>query len=1166
MHNFRQQTSRFSYSLLALAIAGAFATSGSSATLEANWSAIHLQDAWSQGFTGQGVELGIFDLGVDGDHRTFAGKEIDYLFSKEYLKDYPDGLTSEQWSKRNHGTHVAGIMAGQGYGAAQNASLVVLTPSWNDLSNTIKEIHELYIEALDAFPNVRIWNNSLGWNFALGKYAGVPQGDMPLMTEVFDKAFSTDRVLVFAAGNEGGITPNNPVRDGIQSLKYAGHLINVVNIDADHLSDPKKVLYHSQEHGNSLIQTNLGVFASVWTIAAPGTEVPSASAGTGSGTVNMSGTSMATPLVSGVLGLVEEAFPWMSSEQLTDVVLSTVTPMHEAVGVSEGVYEEYRISDVSSIRNDKELKQIFWNQSLDNEYKFWDSEYKAYEESVAVVYWNGRGDGFDITKFKTELYEKAQTLVDRKYAKALEDIEWAPDLQQAELKAKLEVACKKWIDYFVNNVVIIENSLGNGLLNAGRAVGGLATIDLNRMARWDKDNNKWMLPVGTTASNSDQINYTLTLKGDGVSRFTNDISEVRWDPALHINTVEQLFAYSDAIKKGNTDGWYENYNELKAPENAYLPIGFKVTGESREGEVNTAGTLVFAGNVRLSGEIDVLNNAVLIVNGSVAGLNSQIQTFSNKESALPGLVRSDETGTIGGTGTIQNLISYGVLSPGDDTAIDPTGTLTVTETLTIVKGTILLDVGKNKKDKIVANTIVWDGASSGTTLIGDDSNNANDATLTFHLRAGDYIAKDFKFDPKDYFEDTQSDITPTFENANATFSEMSFELKKNDNGTWTLSRLPNAMQNIADSSGLDGDSKRRMTLLDQAIARDGEKLSVGAQSIVSWLDRKADTFNLTNVEDVRSEIATTLVGLSPDDHKLLDAAILARTSRIRDIAAMSPEETLADSQTRVIATLSYDNTRMDAPRSDAETNLATVAGGMNRGLANGTFGWRFGAFTDHTEGSNHSTELKGTGVFASADLTQDIAGVRVFGGLTAGWSSDKRERQVTVADETSHFTARSESFFGSASGGAGLRIPVTDTFELFPYASLSYDLIRRGSFNEGDGAGAQSWDSDTLSTAALEAGTRWLATFATDRATWQLAGKAAWRNRFHQDEAKSYAWSGIDDTADEEFFKNKNSGLLRLSATYQGSANQTFTLALDGEVGDSGTKRLGAQAQWIYRF
>lgn len=424
MHNLRDRNTRFSYSLLALAVAGVFSSAGYAAALETNWGAIHLEDAWAQGYTGQGVKFGIFDLGVDLDHRAFANKDIDSLFSAEYQKDYPDGLTSEDWSNRNHGTHVAGIMTGQGYGAAQDASLVVLTPSWNKLENTIKEIHELYIRAFDEFPNVRIWNNSLGWNFVLNKYAGIPKEDMNLMVNVFDKAASTDRVLVFAAGNEGGITPNDPVRTGIESHKYDGHLINVVNVDADHLGDPKRALYHTQNNGNSRVQTNLGVLASVWTIAAPGTEVPSASAGTSSDTINMTGTSMATPFVSGVLALVQEAFPWMSSEQLTDVVLSTATPMHEAVGVSEGIYEEYHIRDVDGIRTNEAQQQTFCYQSSDNGYVFWDSDFKIKHESVALVYWNGRGDGFDMNELKEQLRQKAEALTARKYAEDLSIVEW----------------------------------------------------------------------------------------------------------------------------------------------------------------------------------------------------------------------------------------------------------------------------------------------------------------------------------------------------------------------------------------------------------------------------------------------------------------------------------------------------------------------------------------------------------------------------------------------------------------------------------------------------------------------------------------------------------------------------------------------------------------------
>ena len=59
----------------------------------------------------------------------------------------------------------------------------------------------------------------------------------------------------------------------------------------------------------------------------------SVEAGSGNGSIEMTGTSMAAPHVAGTLALVQQAFPWMTASQLADCVLTT------ARKPQEGVYE-----------------------------------------------------------------------------------------------------------------------------------------------------------------------------------------------------------------------------------------------------------------------------------------------------------------------------------------------------------------------------------------------------------------------------------------------------------------------------------------------------------------------------------------------------------------------------------------------------------------------------------------------------------------------------------------------------------------------------------------------------------------------------------------------------------------------------------------------------------
>lgn len=179
-------------------------------------------------------------------------------------------------------------------------------------------------------------------------------------------------------------------------------------------------------------------------------------------------------------------------------------------------------------------------------------------------------------------------------------------------------AYEEWKTYFKEHCVIVEYAIGAGHLDAASAVGGIAELNVNRLARWDSANNTWQLPVETGLNGKEQIAYTLNLAGNGVSYFTNDIDEVRWNPTLHITTEEELKAYNEAIANGRP---YEGSSaQTQEPDNADLPVSLVVSGTLGEnGVVSSAGTLVMTGHASYSGSTDVINGATLVVNGIIDG-------------------------------------------------------------------------------------------------------------------------------------------------------------------------------------------------------------------------------------------------------------------------------------------------------------------------------------------------------------------------------------------------------------------------------------------------------------------------------------------------------------------------------------------------------------------
>lgn len=292
-----------------------------------NLDAINAAGAYAQGFTGAGVRIGILDSGFDTTHLAFEGKDIIKLYSDQYLEKFGTGVDATQQS---HGSHVAGIASGNSsvnYGVAKDASLLLLYSTIQG-PTMIYEVADLYKKAIETYDDVKIYSNSWGWVRGFFSYGDIPD-ETKAFNEVFNSAVEHDKLMVFAAGNQGGLAPADPILPIMRDPSKAGHFINVINIESDHLFEEGFV------HGNSsaIEASNRALFASLWSVAAPGTNIVSVEAGSGNGSIEMTGTSMAAPHVAGTLALVQQAFPWMTVSQLADCVLTT------ARKPQEGVYE-----------------------------------------------------------------------------------------------------------------------------------------------------------------------------------------------------------------------------------------------------------------------------------------------------------------------------------------------------------------------------------------------------------------------------------------------------------------------------------------------------------------------------------------------------------------------------------------------------------------------------------------------------------------------------------------------------------------------------------------------------------------------------------------------------------------------------------------------------------
>lgn len=223
----------------------------------------HLQDVhfdrhWVQTDGGAGILVGICDTGIDAAHPEFEGKQIsgESFVSRRQGNGYHDG--------NDHGTHVAGIIAGKTVGCAPNADLFIAKVLGDNGSGSNQGV----AEGIDACREAGcdIINLSLG-----GPY------DDPATRDAIARAHAAN-ILVFAAtGNERASHVSYP----------AVHCIAVGAVDR-----ALKLAYFSNTgKAVDLVGYGVDVYSSV-----PGGQYQ-----------RFSGTSMASPWVAGCFGCRQSA-------------------------------------------------------------------------------------------------------------------------------------------------------------------------------------------------------------------------------------------------------------------------------------------------------------------------------------------------------------------------------------------------------------------------------------------------------------------------------------------------------------------------------------------------------------------------------------------------------------------------------------------------------------------------------------------------------------------------------------------------------------------------------------------------------------------------------------------------------------------------------------------
>lgn len=267
-----------------------------------------------RGYFGEGVTVAVIDTGV-APHSDLTRPENRIVGFKDFINN-----KTSPYDDNGHGTHVAGIIAGNGYssngkyaGVAPKANILgvkALDETGSGNTSDIISAISWIIETKDKYKTNII-------NLSLGSPANNPCSSDPLCKAV-GEAVKTGLTVVVAAGNSG------PSAKTILSPGISPSVITVGAVDDKRTPDPSDDTVASF---SSRGPTEEGLVKP--DVVAPGVNIMSLSNKKLDGYTSLSGSSMATPLVSGSLALLFNKYEKLSPREAKTKILQSTIDLNE---------------------------------------------------------------------------------------------------------------------------------------------------------------------------------------------------------------------------------------------------------------------------------------------------------------------------------------------------------------------------------------------------------------------------------------------------------------------------------------------------------------------------------------------------------------------------------------------------------------------------------------------------------------------------------------------------------------------------------------------------------------------------------------------------------------------------------------------------------------------
>ena len=319
------------------------------------------QNASSSNLTGNGIIIAVIDTGIAYNHSDFESNCQSAVFTSGncnktiYGWDFTND-DNDPYDDNGHGTHVAGIIGANGTmkGVAPNsvflAYKVLNQNGVGSTSNVISAIENATLSGAD------IISLSLGARYGYADNA---------INTVIENAVNNGTVVVTASGNEGS---------SLYTLRDLGSELNAItvgSIDKTDIIAPSSSRGYSRYSNGSIAGIKPDVLSYGVSIEST---VPNGTCTfcSDSGYRSLSGTSMATPHVSGTIALLKQAHPSWSVEQLRSAIANPAISLGYDLRIQGSgkvdALKSYNISGIVSPNNiflgeHKNLSIVSWNST-----------------------------------------------------------------------------------------------------------------------------------------------------------------------------------------------------------------------------------------------------------------------------------------------------------------------------------------------------------------------------------------------------------------------------------------------------------------------------------------------------------------------------------------------------------------------------------------------------------------------------------------------------------------------------------------------------------------------------------------------------------------------------------------------------------------------------------